>query len=221
VQIASPAEAAELPIFEQITRLLCQLCYQKPWSQKVAGCAGLHILVSRTPMSLLLKSELTMTRALCAVWKESAADEIPVTAERSYNTLAGLLRRCHGMQKAATPEAAACAELEKSSFKDVMNFLGMELFAPNVCMRSNVQKIMGEISEVTGQCVATLLEPFRASMSSQMFKRKLQTVPVQVQIGHIDALTFCLSLQPPFLVNDPGLIQLLTVSTYRACPCGI
>jgi transformation/transcription domain-associated protein len=213
VQIASPAEAAELPIFEQIVRMLCQLCYQKPWSQKVAGCVGVHMLVSRTPLVLLLKIELVVARALCAVWKESAVDEIPVTAERSYNTLAALLRRCHAVDGGTTAaEAASCSELEKSTFKDVMSFLGLELFAPNVCTRSNVQKIMGEISELTGQNVATLLEPFRAAMSAQMFKRKLQSFPVQVQIGHIDALTFCLSLQPPFLVNDPGLTQLLTVS---------
>jgi transformation/transcription domain-associated protein len=149
--------------------------------------------------------ELAIARALCAIWKESAADEIAITAERSYVALAHVLRRCHASEaQGGLARDGDLADLEKSSFKEVMSFLGLELCAPNLTVRSNAQKIIGEVSEFLAQPASSILEPFKASMSQQIFKRRLTNFPVAVQIAHIDALTFCLSLQPPFMFQDPG-----------------
>ncbi|KAJ1496046.1 hypothetical protein T484DRAFT_1760328, partial [Baffinella frigidus] len=94
--LAPTEELAKLPVFDNITRMLCHLCYQRPWWQKVAGCVGLQILIPRMPVSCLLSVELSVSRALVAIWRDSASDEVAITAEKAYATLAMVLHRCHG-----------------------------------------------------------------------------------------------------------------------------
>ena len=71
-----------------------------------------------------------------------------------------------------------------------------------------MQKILGEIHEITGTPVTQLLEPCKSSMMQQLFKRRINGFPPAVQIAHIDAITFCISLRPPFLVGEAGLMDL-------------
>jgi len=98
---------------------------------------------------------------------------------------------------------------EEVAFKEVVGFLSQELVGGHTTVRGNVQKLLGELAQLTGRNVADLLEPFRSSISQQVFKRRLTQFPVPVQIGHLDGLTYCLSLKPAFLANDTQLIQFL------------
>lgn len=264
LSICTKEEAARLSVFENACRMLCCLCFQKPWWQKLAGCAGLQILISCVPVSSLLRSELHITRSLLAVWKESANDEVILTAEKAYLTMAALFRRCHTREAggaradgpavevkseggvsvkeessssmavepeikkeadaagagpgsaAAAPAAGgegAAAEApttdpDQGPLKEVLNFLSQELASPSVTVRSNVQKVLGELREITGVNTADLLAPCKATVLSQLFKRRINSFPPAVQIAHMDAVTYCISLRPPFLVGEPGLAEL-------------
>lgn len=216
-QLTTPEEAAKLPLYEQVTRMLCHLCYQRPWWQKVAGCVGLQILVARMPVQSLLGVELSITRALLAIWKDSTQDEIALTSEKAYATLSKVLAKCHkkvdktgdtsmGGEK---EESSSTAELEQTVFKDIVSSLSQELASLNSTVRSNVQKLVGEFAQMTGKTVAELLEPCRANISEQIFKRRLQSIQIAFQIGHLDALTYCLSRKPAFLANEERLKGLL------------
>jgi hypothetical protein len=260
LSICTKEEAARLSVFENACRMLCCLCFQKPWWQKLAGCAGLQILISCIPVSSLLRSELHITRSLLAVWKESANDEVVLTAEKAYLTMAALFRRCHSRDAASRTEASAVdvkretdaviikdensmavdpeikkepdgasgsavvptpaaggeaapadsatTDPEQGSLKEVLNFLSQELASPSVTVRSNVQKVLGELREITGINTADLLTPCKATVLAQLFKRRINSFPPAVQIAHMDAVTYCISLRPPFLVGEAGLAEL-------------
>jgi transformation/transcription domain-associated protein len=217
-QLCTPAEAVKLPVYEQVTRMLCHLCYQRPWWQKVAGCVGLQILVARMPVQSLLAVELSLARALLAIWKDSTQDEIALTSEKAYATLSMVLRKCHtkktekggdAVMGEISEESPPDPEYEQTVFKDIVNALSQELASLNSTVRSNVQKLVGEFAQMTGKTVAELLEPCRSTISQQIFKRRLINIQIAFQIGHLDALTFCLSLKPAFLANEEQLKQLL------------
>ena len=258
LSMCTPEEAARLSVFENACRMLCCLCFQKPWWQKLAGCAGLQIMISCAPVSSLLRSELHITRSLLAVWKESANDEVILTAEKAYLTMSALFRRCHAQDAASCvaaetssaevkvkrevesvsvkeetnmavepeikkePASAGdssvaggvpAAELstvdpDQGSLKEVLNFLAQELASPSVTVRSNVQKVLGELREITGINTADLLTPCKAVVVQQLFKRRINGFPPAVQIAHMDAVTYCISLRPPFLVGEAGLAEL-------------
>lgn len=235
-ELAPAEELAKLPVFDNITRMLCHLCYQRPWWQKVAGSVGLQILIQRMPVPCLLAVEISVTRALVAIWRDSATDEVALTSEKAYATIAAMLHRCHGdaarpmavdgaAKEAPKPAAGGAAgkkeadkdkekkeepkDPEEVAFKEVVGFLSQELVGGHTTVRGNVQKLLGELAQLTGRNVADLLEPFRSSISQQVFKRRLTQFPVPVQIGHLDGLTYCLSLKPAFLANDTQLIQFL------------
>ena len=213
-QLCPPEEAVKLPVYEQVTRMLCHLCYQRPWWQKVAGCVGLQILVARMPVQSLLGVELSVTRALLAIWKDSTQDEIALTSEKAYATLSKVLAKCHKKvdkqgDASMGEEKPPDTELEQSVFKDVVASLSQELASLNSTVRANVQKLVGEFAQMTGKTVAELLEPCRVNMSQQIFKRRLANIQIAFQIGHLDALTYCLSLKPAFLANEEPLKQLL------------
>ena len=215
MQLTSPEEAVKLPVYDQVTRMLCHLCYQRPWWQKVAGCVGLQILVARVPVQSLLGVELNITRALLAIWKDSTQDEIALTSEKAYSTLSKVLRKCHkkvdksGDTAMGEEKKSADSELEQTAFKDIVSTLAQELASLNSTVRSNVQKLVGEFAQMTGKTVAELLEPCRANISQQIFKRRLANIQIAFQIGHLDALTYCLSLKPAFLANEEQLKQML------------
>lgn len=52
-QLCTAQQAAQLPVYDSLTRMLCHLCYQRPWWQKVAGCVGLQVSPAPTLRVLL------------------------------------------------------------------------------------------------------------------------------------------------------------------------
>jgi hypothetical protein len=54
-EMTTPEEAGKLPVYEQIARQLCHMCYQKLWWLKVAGSVGIEMLVKQMPAAPLLQ----------------------------------------------------------------------------------------------------------------------------------------------------------------------
>lgn len=68
---------------------------------------------------------------------------------------------------------------------------------------------MKVIADLTGNEVTELLAPVKERLVAPIFAKPLRALPFAMQIGHIDAITYCLTLRPPFLDFNDELIRLL------------
>ncbi len=59
--------------------------------------------------------------------------------------------------------------------------------------------------------LTTMLEPLQSTFLGPIFSKSLRALPVLVQTGYLDAVTFCMSLRPPLLSFTPELLRLLQV----------
>ncbi len=91
-----------------------------------------------------------------------------------------------------------------------MQALASELFTPHPSVRKNVQSSLEMLAELTGHevflnaCqwfllisykVTDLLFESRTALLIPVFSKPLRAHPIYVQIGHIEALTFCMGLR--------------------------
>lgn len=95
-------------------------------------------------------------------------------------------------------------------FNDVVQALAAELFTPHPTVRKNVQSSLEQLAELTGHEVSfyllttflfinvqvtELLMESRTALLIPVFSKPLRAQPLYVQIGHIEALTYCLGLR--------------------------
>ncbi|KAI8320067.1 hypothetical protein GQ54DRAFT_9695 [Martensiomyces pterosporus] len=108
---------------------------------------------------------------------------------------------------------ALTKRLSPESSRLIMSFLALitkELANPSADVRETVKACLGILVEVTGCSVTALLLPSRDRLLVPIFGKPLRALPHSMQIGNIDAITYCLSLDPPFLEINDELMRLLS-----------
>ncbi|KAI7825787.1 hypothetical protein BX661DRAFT_199084 [Kickxella alabastrina] len=77
-------------------------------------------------------------------------------------------------------------------------------------VRDAAKACLDILVDVTGCSVTALLLPSRDRLLIPIFGKPLRALPHNMQIGNIDAITYCLSLDPPFLEINEELLRLLS-----------
>ncbi|KAJ3029169.1 UNVERIFIED_CONTAM: hypothetical protein HDU68_012852 [Siphonaria sp. JEL0065] len=109
-----------------------------------------------------------------------------------------------------SPAAAALNIDRVAKFNSLISLLISELSNSNSAVRETIQFTFKQLAELTGNEVAELLIPVRERLLQPIFSKPLRALPFALQIGHIDAITYCLSLRPALLTFDEQLIRLLS-----------
>lgn len=91
----------------------------------------------------------------------------------------------------------------------VMLALVTELSNPNGAVRDAVKASFNLISELQSVPITELLIPLRSRVIGPIFSKPLRALPLNVQVGYIDAITYCLSLKPPLLETSDDLLRLV------------
>ncbi|KAJ2794027.1 transcription-associated protein 1, partial [Coemansia guatemalensis] len=105
------------------------------------------------------------------------------------------------------------ARLSPENGRLLRSFLALitkELANPSTAVRETVKACLGILAEVTGCSTTALLLPSRDRLLVPIFSKPLRALPHNMQIGNIDAITYCLSLDPPFLDINEELLRLLS-----------
>ncbi|KAJ2851213.1 transcription-associated protein 1, partial [Coemansia erecta] len=94
--------------------------------------------------------------------------------------------------------------------KAFLMLIAKELANPSTEVRDAAKECLNILVKVTGCSVTVLLLPSRDRLLVPIFGKPLRALPHNMQIGNIDAITYCLSLDPPFLEINDELLRLLS-----------
>ncbi|KAJ3326459.1 hypothetical protein HDU76_012906 [Blyttiomyces sp. JEL0837] len=195
----------DLPVFHTLASRFCSCCYRQEWYKKNGGCQGISILTKELDLGLkwVLDHELDFVKALLYVLKDISPEMATANADEANQILVHVLSLCH---KQENPEESPDRQ---AKFGSLISLLISELSNSNSAVRKTIQSTFQLLATLTMKEVTDLLTPVRERLLSPIFSKPLRALPFAMQIGHIDAITYCLTLRPPLLSFSDELIRLL------------
>ena len=204
----STDKAEKLPFFIYLAKVFCHNCHEEEWYTKAGGGLGIHLLITDLNLSdqWVGERQMEFVRALVYIIKDMPQDLPAHTRIRAQETLDILLRRCN--KNVSKSDLGS----HQSRLFNLCGFLVFELSHMNKNVRDAAQKAFATIAEVVGAHMYELLDPIKDRLLSPIFNKPLRALPFSIQIGYIEAITFCLRLHHGIVeFNDP-LNRLLTES---------
>lgn len=191
-------------LLHQMGSRLCSLCYEPSWQRKTGAAIGLSILTSKVGLEIkwILDHEIEFTRALLFSLKDMPG-EAPSNADMVAETLLEIVRLCSAVGAREDTPAA------KIQLNYLVGLLLLELCSQVASVRETVKKALQILSDSTGTPLTELLLPVRDRLITPIFTKPLRALGFTMQIGHIDAVTYCITLRPPLIDFDEQLSRLL------------
>ncbi|KAJ1517420.1 hypothetical protein HMI55_007110 [Coelomomyces lativittatus] len=173
-------------------------CFREEWYHRSGGAFGVYTCVSLgVPIQWIIDHELDLIRALLYLLKSPEASQV---APLALKTLNQLLKMCNRPDN---------DNLQESRFQALISLLISELASSSEKVRDTVQSSLQLLADLTGNDVTELLIPSKDRLLTPIFAKPLRTLPSEIQIGHTDAITYCLSLRPPLLEFNDELFRFL------------
>lgn len=201
--LADDSLLAWIPAFRIMASRFSSSCYPQEWSKKIGGCMGLDI-ITKIPFSpeWMLEHELEFVKALLYVLKDVSPTVAYFNLDTPKRILEEIIDMCHRKREVEILD-------EPAKFSSLLALLIAELSNSNASVRETVQILFSKLSELKDIVVTDLLTPVRDRLLAPIFTKPLRALPFALQIGHIDAITYCLSLRPVFLPFNEELVRLL------------
>ena len=198
----------KLPFFVHLAKVFCHNCHEEEWYTKAGGGFGVHLMVTKIDLGdqWVADRQVDFVRALIYVMKDMPQDLPARTRLQAQKTLEILLRRCN---KNVSKEDL---KAHQSRLYNLCGFLIYELSHMNRHVRDAAQRAFTIIAEVIGVKVFELLEPVKDRLLQPIYNKPLRALPFAIQIGYIEAITFCLRLQHGIVEFADPLNRLLMES---------
>lgn len=180
---------------------LCHSCYQRNWHSKVAGAIGLGAVIERVPAKVFKEIttgayEARVVRALMFVVRDLSSNVSYMTTKFAKSALQKLLKLCHGSKSDSVPQT------EEKVLKDVTVCLTYELTSDSTCARTVAKDSLRTLAASLRCPVADIMAPVKDQILVPLKQRSIRQLSFPVQIGYIDAVTFCLQLEKQFISAD-------------------
>lgn len=192
---------SEAPILDALGSKFSSLCFEEPWKRKLAGCTGIHVLTTKPNVGLrwIVDRQLDFLRPLLFILKDMPVDP-PRTVSFVVETIKAILRACNADPSLGTVQRAK-----------VVQTLIRELASTNPVVRETSQASIELLSGLTATPVHDLLAPVaKVQLLNPIFDKPLRALPFAMQIGNIEAITYCLNLRPPLPEVNEELVRLLS-----------
>lgn len=150
--------------------------------------------------------EVRMTRGFLYAIKCLPLGLVGLHGQECKETLIKFLKLCN-RQDAGEPEDTRARR--DQTFNQLVTLLVSEISNANTLVREAVQGCFQLLADATGAEVTELLLPLKERLLAPIFTKPLRALPANLQIGYIDAITYCLSLRPPLLDVNDELLRLL------------
>lgn len=195
---------------------VCSFAIANTTSDDASGSSALAVPVWIGPIATrllrsllyLLKDTTNQSAVLLASNRLGHTEQLIV--DRISQSVYKLLKAC--MRSGSPPQLLSEAPLEnrlQASVSQSVTVLVAELSCPNATVREVVQSSFQLIADARGVDVTELLLPYRDRFLPPIFTKPLRALPFSMQIGHIDAVTFCLGLRPPLIGWSEELLRML------------
>ena len=205
ILFGSAEKAEKLPFFTSLARTFIHNCHEEEWFTKAGGTLGIDILINKLNFgdAWFIDRQIDFARALMYVMKDLPQDVTAKARVQAEATLEVLIKRCNknaSKQDMTNP---------KTKLYDLCGFLITELAHMNKHVRSAAQKTFSMISQAIGAEVHDLMLPVKDRLTMPIFAKPLRALPFGLQIGYIDAITFCLKTGHNVVEHDDKLMRLI------------
>lgn len=191
------------PLFRTMFYKFTHCCYSEFYHCKLGGVLGLETMFCELeiPPSWFFKRQFELIRSLFFILRdtpETAPFEVCALAKKL--TL-NILKLCNASVSKETI-------LEKP-FQTLVGALSYDLASAVPIVREVSREALQVLSDTTGVSVATIMGPSKHLLLTPIFGKPLRALPFPMQIGNIDAITYCLGLEDTFLTFNDELNRLL------------
>lgn len=199
---AAPSLESQKPDFAMLDTLLTKfsaLCFEEPWLRKIIGCAGLALLTAEPGIShqWIVERQLECLRPLFFILKDMPNDP-PQTVVTVQDTIKRILRICNAKPDGGAPQRNRLVLL-----------LIKELASPNADVRDTAQASIQLLSELVETPVSDLLSPVKGQLLTPIWDKPLRALSFSMQIGNLEAVTYCLNLRPSLPDINEQFLRLL------------
>ncbi|KAF9057606.1 hypothetical protein BJ165DRAFT_1520972 [Panaeolus papilionaceus] len=193
-------------ILHQMANRFAALCLDESWVRKSAGYNGIKLMTQTPDLGTrwVTDRELELFRTLLHILKDLPSD-LPRNVEEVTDVLMTVLR-------ISTGNLDFHNEGAQQARTKVVHIIGVffpELQSPNVLVREAAQKCINLLVSLSGRPAVELLMPHRDRTLVGIFTKPLRALPFSKQIGMIEAIRYCVSLDPPLVELNDELLRLL------------
>ena len=192
-----PPLRVDLPaaLFHQLALRLGSLCYDHSWQRKSGGARGIDLMARRLDLGMLwlIQHQGDFIRALLFMLKDMPSNP-PGNIDEVVDLILYIVRTCNEPNETKDFEE----EREKAQ-KYMIGFLAVELASQVETVRKTAQQATQSLAELNGVSLTEFIQPVKVRLLKPIFTKPLRALAFPMQIGHMDAITFCMTLQPPLL----------------------
>ncbi|KAG7751109.1 hypothetical protein KL911_003556 [Ogataea haglerorum] len=192
-----------LPIRRMCSKFV-HCCFEEAYYTKLGGCLGLQTMMYELdiPVQYFALRQLEICRAMFFVLRDTPPDVPSEVCRVAKQLVLKLLNDCN---REVSKEAVF-----QQPFQSVVSQIVFDLSNSNPNVRETAQEALETLSHVTQVPVATMISPSKGILLAPIFGKPLRALPFHMQIGNIDAITFCLGLEDTFLEFNDELNRLLS-----------
>ncbi|KAH7887705.1 hypothetical protein F5I97DRAFT_1804974 [Phlebopus sp. FC_14] len=195
-----------VPTLHQIASRFSAICLDDSWVRKSAGCSGIRIMTYTSDLGLkwINDREVDLVRTLLHVLKD-----LPYDLSRDVGEVTDVLKRVLRVSYADYETLGDAPITSRTKLIHLVGIFFSELSSPNPVVRQAVQISIDLLVELTGKSAHELLLPHRDRMLTAIYTKPLRALSFPIQIGMIDAVRYCISLDPPLPEINDELLRLL------------
>ena len=203
-QSISPQDA--VPVLHQLANRFSAICLDDSWVRKSAGCSGIRILTNTPDLGVkwVNDREVDFIRTLLHILKD-----LPYDLHRNVSEVMDVLKQVLRVSNADAGPLGDANVGSRPRLGHLISILFSELSSPNPVVRQAIQTCIEILVELTGKSAHELLMPHRDRILTAIYTKPLRALSFPIQIGMIDAVRYCISLNPPLPELNDELLRLL------------
>lgn len=195
-----------IPTLHQIAARFSALCLEDSWVRKSAGCSGIKIMTGIPDLGVkwIYDREVDLVRTLLHILKD-----LPFDLPRDIDDVVDVLTRVLRVGNTDSDAQAKGTLAVRNNLVNLISIFFAELSSSNPVVRQAAQTCIELLVKLNGKPAADLLMPHRDRMLAGIYTKPLRALPFPIQIGMIEAVRYCVGLDPPLAELNDELLRLL------------
>ncbi|QFZ30488.1 putative transcription-associated protein [Clavispora lusitaniae] len=191
------------PLFRAMFYKFTHCCYSEYYHSKLGGVLGLKTMLEdlNIPPQWFFKRQFELVRSIFFILRDTPDSAPFEVRELAKNLVLKILKECNSNVSEET--------VSEKPFQTLVGALVYDLASAVPIVREVSQKSLKVLSDATGVPIATIIGPSKHLLLTPIFGKPLRALPFPMQIGNIDAITYCLGLENSFLTFNDELNRLL------------
>ena len=179
----------KMQFFSHLIENFCHNCHEEDWLVKAGGGQGIRFLIKNADFDLawITTRQPKLLRALLYIVKDMPQDLPSHTRLEAARTIDDVLRMCN--------DGVTADDLHspQSKLLGICNFFVYELAHANKHVRQIARDSFHTMAELAGTEIPVLLTgSVRDRLLIPIFQKPVRALPLALQIGYIEAVTYCL-----------------------------